>query len=364
MTSQLCCRDENRRVLAREAGLNGIDSITVSEDQTRISVILFGKAPRGLTRANVRIDPEAGGRPVSVSSLGRCPDPDPEDADCLLVTVDAPGDRSCYHLSIVEADHRGEPGTRVYGGFEPRYSSFAFTFKEHCPQFLDCECGCGCGGDESSSTPGPVIDYLSRDHASLRQQLLDRLTLTMPAWSERHEADIGMTMVELLAYAGDLLHYRLDAVATEAYLDTARLRTSLRRHARLVDYRMHDGAAARAFVCLDVDDDVTLPAGTFRFRAGPETFEPLMAEDVEVVKANGRLRLWTWGDAECSLPTGAIEAVLAATPGHAWRPAICSCSRRCSAPRPGGRPTPTARTVRSSGSPRSSRTATSSSTRT
>ena len=104
----------------------------------------------------------------------------------------------------------------------------------------------------TAPAPGPVIDYLARDFASLRQALLDRLSLTMPDWTEPHLPDVGIALVELLAYAGDLLNYRLDAVGTEAYLDTARLRTSVRRHARLVDYRMHDGCAARAYVCLAV----------------------------------------------------------------------------------------------------------------
>ena len=57
-----------------------------------------------------------------------------------------------------------------------------------------------------------------------------------------------MTLVELLAYSADQLSYYQDAVATEAYLGTARRRASVRRHARLVDYAMHDGANARAWV--------------------------------------------------------------------------------------------------------------------
>ncbi len=35
-------------------------------------------------------------------------------------------------------------------------------------------------------------------------------------------------------------------MATEAYLGTARLRTSVRRHARLVDYVMGEGVSAPA----------------------------------------------------------------------------------------------------------------------
>ena len=78
--------------------------------------------------------------------------------------------------------------------------------------------------------------------------MLDRLAVTLPAWTERHAPDIWITLVELLAYIGDDLSYYQDAVATEAYLKTARRRVSVRRHARLVDYRLHDGCNARAWV--------------------------------------------------------------------------------------------------------------------
>ena len=68
--------------------------------------------------------------------------------------------------------------------------------------------------------------------------------------------DLGITLVEVLAYVGDYLSYYQDAVATEAYLDTARQRISVRRHARLVDYLMHEGCNARAWVCVQVAETV------------------------------------------------------------------------------------------------------------
>ena len=75
----------------------------------------------------------------------------------------------------------------------------------------------------------------------------------MPQWQERNPADLGVALVELLAYVGDHLSYQQDAVATEAYLGTARRRVSVRRHARLVDYPMHDGCNARAWVQVQVE---------------------------------------------------------------------------------------------------------------
>ncbi len=264
--TQLTCGDPRRRGDAREHGLNGIDSITVSEDQRTLAVILFGKAPPGLTPASFRID---GGRPVTVTGLQPCPEQDPDLPDCLQLTVDRPGDFSCYRLCVVATDASGRPTSEPYDGFDVRYFCADFSFKQNCPSPGDCAPPC----DTASAAPAePVIDYLARDYASLRQALLDRLSLTMPDWTEQHLPDVGITLVELLAYAGDLLNYRLDAVGTEAYLDTARLRTSVRRHARLVGYRMHDGCAARAYVCLTVSGTLTMPAGDFRFSAGAEIF--------------------------------------------------------------------------------------------
>ena len=80
----------------------------------------------------------------------------------------------------------------------------------------------------------------------------------MPGWKERHAPDLGVTLVEMLAYAGDQLSYYQDAVATEAYLTTARQRASVRRHSRLVDYAMHDGASARTWLVFNSAEDVTL----------------------------------------------------------------------------------------------------------
>lgn len=308
--SQLNCGDPARRGDVRAHDLGGIDTVDVSTDQRTLSVLLFGKAPPGLTRANFRID---GGAPVAVTAVQPCPEQDPDLPDCLQLSVDRPGDYSCYRLSLVAADAYGRPGTEPYPGFDVRYFTACFSFKQNCDAEIDCAAACAA---VTAPAPEPVIDYLARDFASLRQALLDRLSLTMPGWTERHLPDIGITLVELLAYAGDLLSYRLDAVGTEAYLDTARLRTSVRRHARLVDYRMHDGCAARAYVCLTASGTVTLPAGEFRFSAGTEIFEPLITEAVTLYETHNEINLWTWGDQDCCLPAGATSATLNDTGLH------------------------------------------------
>lgn len=109
----------------------------------------------------------------------------------------------------------------------------------------------------------PEIDYLAKDYASFRRLMLDQLSLLAPEWQENSPADLGHALVELLAYAADYLSYHQDAVATEAYLGTARLRRSIKRHARLLDYRLHEGCNARAWIHVEIvdTDAVSIPRG-------------------------------------------------------------------------------------------------------
>jgi predicted phage baseplate assembly protein len=333
MSAVVDCADERRRARARSSGLGGIDCISVSEDQLTLTVIFFGTVPENLEPGNFRID---GGRRVTgirVETVDACADRDPDAETCVRLTVDRAGDFSAYRLCVVRADQHGHPGQEPLPGLDPRYACAEFTFKQNCPSVLDCAPVASC---PPPSYQAPVIDYLAKDYASFRQLLLDRLALTMPAWTERHVPDIGVALAELLAYAGDQLSYQQDAVATEAYLETARLRASVRRHVRLVDYPMHDGCSARVFVCVETSDQVTLTAGDFRFvtldagalgghpavleadlRAAGlpadsyQVFEPVQREDVVLYPAHNEISIWTWGDAQCCLPEGATAATLA-----------------------------------------------------
>src|SRR5580765_5188939 len=99
----------------------------------------------------------------------------------------------------------------------------------------------------------PHIDYQARDFAGFQQLLLDHMSVLVPGWTERGAADQGNALIDLLAYAADYMAYYQDAVATEMYLGTARLRRSVRRHAQLLDYDLHEGCNARVWAHIQVD---------------------------------------------------------------------------------------------------------------
>ena len=110
--------------------------------------------------------------------------------------------------------------------------------------------------------PEPNIDYLARDFTSFRQLILDQMSVLTPSWREESVADVGQVLVDLLAYTADYLSYYQDAAATEAYLGTARLRRSVRRHARLLDYFLHEGCNARVWVHVEAAAPARMPVGT------------------------------------------------------------------------------------------------------
>jgi len=328
----LTCRDEQRRHKVRAAKeWNGLDYLEVSEDQRSLSVFFLDKAPQDLRPENVVIRPCGGAdRTVRVTDLRLCVLDDEERDDCLHLTLDAPGGFSLYKLCLVEVDETGWPTDAPFHGFDPRYACLEFSFKIGCASGLDCKEDKLCPPEPRTE---PEINYLAKDYSSFRQLILDRLALTLPDWQERHVPDLGIALVEVLAYVGDHLSYTQDAVATEAYLDTARRRISVRRHVRLVDYPMHEGCNARAWVFVETTGGDLEDLKDFWFITGFQpappagkalkaeellgvpreqylVFEPVREGAVALREAHNEIDLNSWGDRECCLPVGTTRATL------------------------------------------------------
>ena len=341
------CADENRKAVLfnnPSIPLNGIDFLEVQDAvapaQPTLQLHCLKPFTTPPTPANILITGGESITDIVATSVTLAPDP-----SILLIQTNHSGDFSTYTLRLVNSvtEATGNPFalTDVLQGFDPQLAEATFSFKIDCGPDFDCNPQ-PCTGTDPAPTP-PPIDYLAKDYGSFRTLLLDRLTQLLPAWSPTSEADLGITLAELIAYRGDLLSYRQDAIATEAYLATARSRISLRRHALLVDYHVHDGANARAFVHLEVSGDpvasiagdpnqaVTLHRAATRFYtanagpilpgneeaalgAGTHFFEPM--QDAVLYPEHNRMSFYLWGDprlwndARCCLPRGATEATL------------------------------------------------------
>ena len=332
----LVCRDDRRRDLVRVSRFFGLDYLEVGPDQLTLAVTFLGRAPEGIAAANLQIEGGERITNIRVTSLTVQRSGDLSLDDSMLVTVDKPGDFTTYRLCVRSLDAQGRPTAAPMAGFDPRYAGVEFNFKAGCPSDLDCNSPLVC---PPPTRTAPDINYLAKDYASFRQLMLDRLAVIMPGWQESHVPDIGVALVEILAYAGDQLSYYQDAVATEAYLATARQRISVRRHARLVDYFMHDGCNARAWLCLhQPGTDFKLTPSDTLFLAGLDripalanktilslndlngvpaamydVFEPLVAdpsEPIALYAAHNEISFYTWNDRQCCLPAGATRAVL------------------------------------------------------
>lgn len=325
----VCCEEHRREAVRAHATLNGIDFLEVLDDpalppeaRQRTLFVHFLKPLRGAALAKEQVRLEGGERIRNVQVISVTVGTDAQ-AHILTVQVDKAGDFSAYTLRLIQDAQHPQPPA----GFDPLLATVAFSFKVNCPTDFDCQPVHVC---PSTRLAEPDINYLAKDYASLRRLLLDRLAVLMPAWHERSPADLGVTLIELLAYVGDYLSYQQDAIATEAYLGTARRRISVRRHARLVDYLMHDGCNARVWVQVQVDDDnVLLPQGTqllthvagqpvrlgldssaydAALAAHPEVFETM--HPVRLYQAHNALPFYTWGARQCCLPAGATRATL------------------------------------------------------
>jgi hypothetical protein len=241
----------------------------------------------------------------------------------LVIRTAVAGDFSRYTLALVAA----AGSDAAPPGFDPLLARIGFGFKVECPTPYDCAASPACPVEVPAA---PEIDYLARDYESFRRLMLDRLSLTVPGWTERSAADLGVTLVELLAYAADNLAYRQDAIGTEAYLNTARRRISVRRHARLVDYHLHEGNNARAWVHFEVaGNNLALAQGTqllSRVADAPLVIAPTSRTYAEAIAAGATVfetvrdevlhadlnhfDFYTWGDEACCLPRGSVRATL------------------------------------------------------
>lgn len=325
--TQVCQQDDRRDAVRWREGWNGLDYVEMAADGRTLRAFFLGKLPPEFTAedadpaAHLRL--EGGDRITGIRILDveAVTDDDPEHDDQLIIQLSEVGDFSPYVLRLVDV-----------ADVDAFYDGAEFHFRLDCPTGLDCAPVC----DPPPPAPsGPELDYLAKDYTGFRQLLMDRMALLVPDWRERHAPDLGVALVELLAHVGDYLSYYQDAVGTEAYLNTARQRISVRRHLRLIDYQLHEGCNARALVCCQVNSDVVLTPSATSFitglndgvsqgrtvltwddlRATPadayEVFEPMdAAKPIQLVAAHSEMRIYTFGRTSCCLEAGSTSAGL------------------------------------------------------
>lgn len=338
MAAIYCCSNEKRKAALRaNVGmgttplLNAIDYLVVAAGdgpdavagQSALTVHFITALPTSITWDSTNVHIQGGLRNATVPLVGT----PVRTGDTLKIVTALPPDPGTYTLRLTPV-----PDT----DFDPYSLSVDFSFQSTSVTTRDCQAP---ATPLAARTAAPQIDYLAKDYTSFRRLMLDRLVAISSEWRETNAADLGVTLVELLAGAADQLSYYQDAVATEAYLGTARTRISVRRHARLLDYFVHEGCNARALVCVELqgtNTELSLLAketyfltrcpgqpvilgntGTgvpvalldsFRMQYGAAIFQPM--HDVTVRAKHNVMSFYTWQDDECCLQKGATRATL------------------------------------------------------
>jgi hypothetical protein len=303
-----------RALFAGRGGVIGLRAASARlADSTRLlDVWLYGDPPATLTDAAKWTLRPAPGQPrpsvIKVDSVpvGTAPDGTPVPSH-LTLTLDAvlPG-RGLYQLRLNPAGLAVDP-LRVF-----------------LPVRLRPECGDAGDCVEAVTPPAPLTppdyDTLARDYTALRAMLMDRLQFTDPT-ADTSVADLTVTLVDLFAHLGDLLHYRLDRIATEAWLSTARRRASVVRHARVVDFAVQPAISAattvQVVVAAAAGSDPRAPVQPGDTATDGATVDPtascftVEAAGPRLVRAShAEVALYDWTEDDAVLGAGATSAIL------------------------------------------------------
>jgi hypothetical protein len=114
--------------------------------------------------------------------------------------------------------------------------------------------------------PAPILD--DRSYQQLRDELVRRIPVYAPEWTDHNASDPGITLIELFAFLGENLLYRFNQIPDATNL----------AFLRLLQMPLRPAVAARAMVTLTrtdtSPDKVIVPIGT-PLNAGAQAFQSL-----------------------------------------------------------------------------------------
>ena len=110
----------------------------------------------------------------------------------------------------------------------------------------------------------PILD--DRSYEQLRDELIRRIPVYAPEWTDHNASDPGITLIELFSFLGENLLYRFNQIPDATYLEFL----------RLLQIPVRPAQPAQALVTLSTDTatGVRIPIGT-EVKAGDTPFETL-----------------------------------------------------------------------------------------
>jgi hypothetical protein len=160
---------------------------------------------------------------------------------------------------------------------------------------------CGCCEPLAPATPIAIdnrpllsaVAYRVGTFSSFRQTMLDAISRSteLAKLRTRESDDYAITVLEMWATVADVLTFYQERIANESFLRTARLRDSVLRLVRLIDYQLGPGAAAIALLAFTLEKNAALTIlKGLRVQSVPvEGAKPEKFETLADVAADARL---------------------------------------------------------------------------
>ena len=106
---------------------------------------------------------------------------------------------------------------------------------------------------------GVPVDYTTLGYEALRSAMLDIAERTLPEWTDRSENDLGVLLIELMAYASDVTMYYQTRIAQQLFPGSADDPAALVPLLRLLGYELRPPAVATADLSIAIGATTTLP---------------------------------------------------------------------------------------------------------
>jgi hypothetical protein len=181
-----------------------------------------------------------------------------------------------------------------------------------------------------SNRPGlSAIAYRVGTFGSFRESMLDAIASTpeLAGLTTRQSDDDAIAFIDLWAALLDVVTFYQERYANEVFLRTAQRPESLRRLARLLDYRSRPGVAALADLAftLDAGKALQIPAG-LRVQSVPaQGQQPQTFETLQTITADARfnrLRIFPQPTPVNPVQQGSSEAILDRLDGPSFLAAL------------------------------------------
>jgi len=131
----------------------------------------------------------------------------------------------------------------------------------------------------------PIINYSSRDFASIKRDLIDYAQKYYPeSFRDFNEASFGSLLLDMVAYVGDIMSFYTDYQANESYLETSLEFSNILKIVRQYGYKYRPNASAFG----EVSFFVTIPA-TLNGSSPNYDYAPVLRKNSTFSSTNGNL---------------------------------------------------------------------------